>query len=161
MESSSRAGYRGWAMLRRSYLGFAVRPTATIVALPSQLWVSGGALGKGDHDLWSVFYVLSQMTLAWMAEGYARLGSHLVKNSSHADSSPQNSIQAKGAHMGQSWAHMGKSPSWSSPLENHSRMYMGLQGCWLVMLHAVWQQKCGCFVDTQKSRDHKDRNPAH
>lgn len=37
------------------------------------------------------------MTLAWIAEGHVSVGSHLVKNSFAADSSSENSIQAKGA----------------------------------------------------------------
>lgn len=99
-------------MLRRSYLlGLCsgdLEPPSW--CCPPSSGSQEGLWGMENHYLWSVFHALSWMTLAWIAEGYVRLGSHLVKNSFHADSGPQNSIQAKGAQMGQSWARMGKSP---------------------------------------------------
>lgn len=114
----------------------------------------------GGRCLRSVFHALSRMTLARISEGYVRLGSHLVKNSSHADSSLQNSIQAKGTQMDQSWARTGKFPSWSSPLENRSRVSDGTSELPTGDLPrlSVWLQECGCYADAQRPRDHKDRN---
>lgn len=59
--------------------------------------LSEGSPGKGITGRSSVFDELSSMTLAWIAEGHVSVGSHLVKNSFAADSSSENSIQAKGA----------------------------------------------------------------
>lgn len=63
--------------------------------------------------------------------------------------------------MGQSWACMGKFPSWSSPLENHLRVLDETAELLTrdVPCLSVWQQKGGRFAEAQKPRDHKDRNP--
>jgi hypothetical protein len=88
------------------------------------------------------------MTLAWIAEGYVRLGSHLVKNSFPADSSPEKRIQVKGVQMSQSQARLGN--SLLGPY--HWKII------WELLTGDVPHFWLAVFATVQKPRDHEYRN---
>lgn len=105
-------GCSSQAVLRRSSLGLAGKAPKPWRYPPSCQSLEG--LGRAWPSL-KCLSCTKPNDLGLDREGYVRLGSHLVKNSSPADSSPQDRLQEMGAQMDQGRARLGNSPLLLAP----------------------------------------------